>query len=106
MVSIFCDSAPYNHYAIKLHEITDIISSQFGSIKDAFQYFCSYGPSNQTIYEPGFHEALENLFPKRFTDSDKKAIWNMTNFHGAIGKLHFQKLFNATEFNGSLSLSG
>lgn len=82
-----------------------MVSSNFSAAKDAFAYFASFGTSKQVIYGPGFEEAMENLFPKRFSLKDKQQIWRMISTSGIVNRASFYRLFNQVEFQGSVSLT-
>lgn len=89
-----------------MNEIIDIVSSNFATSKDAFDYFASFGPSKTVVYKSGFDEATESLFPQRFNIKDKENLWNIVSRGGTMGKHDFYKLFHNCDFTGSLSLSG
>ena len=97
--------APYDSFTIKLNEIVDMLSASFGSPKDAFDYLASFGPSKQNVYLEGFMEALENLFPGRFTTKDKETIWRMISSNGTLYRMPFARLFNSAEFSGNISFA-
>lgn len=83
-----------------------MITTSFASVKDAFEYFASFGSSKQVIYKLGFDQAMDNLFPQRFSDKDKDNIWMMVSEGGALSLQHFTRLFNQAEFSGNVSLNG
>lgn len=75
-------------------------------MKDAFYYFTSFGANRHAIYKQGYEQAMDNLFPKRFTQKDKDTIWTMVSSGGVITQEQFAKLFNQAEFTGNVSLNG
>jgi hypothetical protein len=96
--------ALYNHQNIKLNEIVEVLSGNFSSPKDAYDYLAGSGSQKQSLTLQTFSEAMANLFPKRFTDKELEGLWRLLTPMSYLSYQNFLKIFEKVCFSGSVSL--
>lgn len=59
-----------------IEEMKEVLSTNFGSIKKAFEFFLK-GSKSDTFDFNTFRAALDYLLPKRFIESDVIDLWKI-----------------------------